>query len=274
MTKRTHGLSRTHPLYGTWGNMMTRCYNPNFKQFADYGGRGISVCDRWHNPQLFIEDIERLIGPRPVGMTLDRIDNNGNYEPGKVRWATRVQQNRNSRRYVDGQRQGGLYPTWWRIMRRCPEELYEDWRVFADFTYGVIRELGGRPTGLRFDRIDDSRSYEPGNVAWVTGAQQVQRAIRAKAADPVPRVSAHPLYGTWTAMMTRCYNPVSKDFKSAGALGVIVCDAWHDSRNFVRDIDRLLGQRPEGRTFRRTDSAGNYEPGNVEWGARGRPPRR
>jgi hypothetical protein len=98
VTKRTHGLSRTHPLYSTWGNMMTRCYNPKFKQFKDYGGRGIYVCERWRNPQLFIEDIERLIGPRPEGMTLDRIDNDGPYAPGKVKWSTQQEQVRNSRR--------------------------------------------------------------------------------------------------------------------------------------------------------------------------------
>lgn len=96
-TKRTHGLSHTHPLYGTWSNMMTRCYNPNFRQFKDYGGRGIAVCDRWHDVRLFVEDIERLIGSRPPGMTLDRINVNGNYEPGKVRWATYSEQRRNRR---------------------------------------------------------------------------------------------------------------------------------------------------------------------------------
>lgn len=95
---RSRGLSRTHKLYGTWANMMTRCYNPNFRQFKDWGGRGIAVCGRWRNARLFIEDIERLLGPRPAGLTLDRINNDGNYEPGNVRWATRTEQARNSRR--------------------------------------------------------------------------------------------------------------------------------------------------------------------------------
>ena len=99
--RTVHGLSRhdgtQHPLYGTWVNMMTRCYNQNFLQYKDWGGRGISVCDRWHDPQVFIEDIMRLIGPRPDGMTLDRVNNNGNYEAGNVRWATWYQQARNRR---------------------------------------------------------------------------------------------------------------------------------------------------------------------------------
>lgn len=91
-----HGL-RHHPLYQRWKGMMQRCYNPKLTQFKDWGGRGITVCERWHDVALFIEDIERDLGPCPPGMTLDRRDNDGNYEPGNVRWATRLQQTHNRR---------------------------------------------------------------------------------------------------------------------------------------------------------------------------------
>jgi hypothetical protein len=91
MSLRVHGLSK-HPLYGTWTGMIDRCEKPRNHAFHRYGGRGIQVCERWHDVRLFIEDIERLLGPRPQGKTLDRIDNDGGYEPGNVRWATPLEQ--------------------------------------------------------------------------------------------------------------------------------------------------------------------------------------
>ena len=95
--KLTHG-QRWSKLYSCWLNMRDRCNNPNNKQFKDYGGRGIKICERWNSFANFLADILAAIGERPPGMTLDRIDNDGNYEPGNVRWATPVQQRANQRR--------------------------------------------------------------------------------------------------------------------------------------------------------------------------------
>lgn len=68
--------------------MMQRCYNPKSYFYYRYGGRGISVCDRWHDFDNFIADM----GNRPSGLSLDRINNDGNYEPSNCRWATKEQQ--------------------------------------------------------------------------------------------------------------------------------------------------------------------------------------
>jgi hypothetical protein len=92
----THGLTK-HPLYNTWRGMIDRCGNPDHHAFKNYGGRGIKVCAEWHDPAAFIAWVEANIGPRPAGMTLDRVDNSGPYAPGKVRWATLSEQRRNRR---------------------------------------------------------------------------------------------------------------------------------------------------------------------------------
>ena len=75
--------------------MIQRCVNPKSRYFSHYGGRGIKVCDRWRNS---FEDFYADVGERPPGRTLDRIDNDGDYEPLNVRWATPTEQTRNRRR--------------------------------------------------------------------------------------------------------------------------------------------------------------------------------
>jgi hypothetical protein len=76
--------------------MRDRCLNPNYKQWSDYGGRGISICPEWTDYRTF----ERDMSPRPKGASIDRIDPNGNYEPVNCRWTTRKEQQRNQRRTI------------------------------------------------------------------------------------------------------------------------------------------------------------------------------
>jgi hypothetical protein len=91
-----HGQTKSQ-LYRVWHGMKQRCLNPNYPAYKDYGGRGITVCDRWINSfENFLSDM----GECPPGLSLDRIDNNGNYEPGNCKWRSRIEQENNKRSNV------------------------------------------------------------------------------------------------------------------------------------------------------------------------------
>jgi hypothetical protein len=104
---RARGLTVRYPReYGIWQGMLERCRNPRVKSWASYGGRGIKVCTRWKRSfKAFLDDV----GPRPSPRhTLDRRDNDANYEPGNVRWATASEQASNRlRRMACGHRSPG-----------------------------------------------------------------------------------------------------------------------------------------------------------------------
>lgn len=94
------------PVYYVWTAMKDRCYNRNNRQYPDYGGRGIVVCDRWLSSY---HDFAADMGERPQNHSIDRIDNDGNYEPGNCRWADKSTQQRNRRVAVFVEIEGQTY---------------------------------------------------------------------------------------------------------------------------------------------------------------------
>lgn len=94
-TRHGHNRARSHPsaTYVSWQSMLQRCTNPKASRFAQYGGRGISVCTAWYDFRAFLADM----GERPPNLSLDRIDPTGNYSPENCRWADIITQNRNRR---------------------------------------------------------------------------------------------------------------------------------------------------------------------------------
>ncbi len=133
--------------YFAWRNMRSRCYNPAHPSYAEYGGRGISVCQRWASYDNFFEDM----GEVPAGRSLDRINTNGNYRPSNCRWATMEQQLNNQRRNVVLKKNG-------------KKQTASQW----------ARELGVTPTTLfkRLERMPAERAMRAGLLRqWKHGTR-------------------------------------------------------------------------------------------------------
>lgn len=153
---RTHDLSR-HPLYGVWATMISRCTNPAFKSYKDYGARGIRVFDGWlHSFPAFLEYVSALPDYGTPTLTLDRIDNDGNYEPGNLRWATRSTQRRNKRKPLTliafcGQ---SLCLTDWAKLLNVPKSLLftriysQGWTIERAFTTPVSKRPGAHDSRI------------------------------------------------------------------------------------------------------------------------------
>lgn len=130
-----------HPLYRTWMNVKQRCSNPKFMCYKNYGGRGITVCDRWQNSFAnFLADM----GDRPKGHSIDRINNDGNYEPSNCKWSTEKEQHRNKTTNI-------------KVVIEGKEYMAMDIAAQTGFPSRVIRDRAKR--GLTLEQIMSKDRY-------------------------------------------------------------------------------------------------------------------
>ena len=126
---------KKHPYYGVWCAIKARCYSKNSKDYANYGGRGIVMCDSWKNSfPSFVNDM----GERPYKGTIDRIDNNGNYELSNCRWVSQKHQTRNTRNNILIEYMGE---------KSTLTEMAEKYNVQYHTVYGRLKR------GLPLDRV-------------------------------------------------------------------------------------------------------------------------
>lgn len=168
------------PLYHVWRSMRDRCTNPHFKQWKDYGGRGIRVCKRWDSYALFVADM----GPRPNGYLLDRINNDKGYSPSNCRWATRSQQQLNQRvtRKVVIGRKEYIAAKLAKIAGIKTDAIIERVAAGLPFSKVIDSKRRGKPLQLVCKRghpFDKANTYHFGNLRQCRKCHAMRQRLRS-----------------------------------------------------------------------------------------------
>lgn len=186
------------PALAHWLNIFQRCYNPKHPHYKWYGGRGIGINERWMNPLNFIVDV----GEKPPGLSLDRIDNNGDYGPGNCRWATQEQQNDNTRRVklvtYNGKTQSIKY--WAKEYNinpaRLSERLRRGWSMAKALSTPCPR---GYEKGRAMHMEESQKHWKLKGRIYLRNSRDPQNRINAKDAltaafvtNPIPVIESAP----------------------------------------------------------------------------------
>lgn len=261
--KHKSGISQvTHPgMYAIWLGMKTRCHNSSHPSYKNYGARGIFVCDRWRKSfPNFVKDM----GERPYGLSVDRINNDGGYEPKNCRWATRSEQAQNTRR--------SQKRLWVGQMRTLTEIALLEGVSFNSMRNKVMQEgmeVGDAvqyclQRGLTYkERAACRNGGAPAEPAFKRPRKPKQKKLS------VPLIAAPVLANNaaWREMIRMCSDPKHKLYSEYGGNGITVCELWQTFDGFLAD----MGEQPQGCVLARTDTTASFLPGNVEWVQKSKP---
>ena len=215
-------------LYKIYNSMKNRCYNQNSSAYKYYGARGIIICDEWLNN---FENFRTwaINNGYQDNLTIDRINNNGNYEPDNCRWVTYKEQanNKSNNHYITINNETKTLTQW-----------YEFYNIRSDFVSTRINQL----------------KWDP--LKALTTPVQVQNRNNTN--------NEKRLHKIWNSMKQRCYNSNNSAYKYYGARGITICNEWlNNFDNFYTwSIDH--GYKND-LTIDRVDTNGNYEPNNCRW---------
>lgn len=215
-------------LYKIWRNMQDRCYNEKNIRYEHYGKKGIIVCDEWRNSYEVFETWA-LANGYSDDLSIDRINNDGNYCPENCRWATVVEQanNKSINRYIEINGETKTLAQWCRQYHIKPSLV----RIRVDILkWDIIKALSIPP-----------------------------KESEAKIVSPRAR-----LRGIWSKMLKRCFDSASYQYPRYGGRGIKVCNEWKD--NFQAFYDWAVNNGYQNDlSIDRVDNNGNYEPSNCRW---------